>query len=71
MTAILEGLFGQRPVRKAVEDYLASMAPSRMGRVVTPSGRVLAPAAGIATPSSANTIRPHKFSGIRKWGSGR
>jgi hypothetical protein len=63
MTAILEGLFGRRPVRKAVEDYLASMAPSRTGRVVTPSGRVLAPAVGIATPSSANAIRPHKFFG--------
>jgi hypothetical protein len=65
MTAILEGLFGQRPVRKAVEDYLASMRPSRTGRVVTPSGRVLAPAAGIATPSSASAIRPHKFYGDR------
>ena len=63
MTAILEGLFGQRPVRNAVDDYIASMAPSRAGRVVTPSGRVLAPAAGIATPSSANAIRPHKFFG--------
>ena len=63
MTAILEDLFGQRPVRKAVEDYLASMAPSRAGRVVTQSGRVLARAAGIVTPSSANAIRPHKFFG--------
>jgi len=63
MTAILEGLFGQRPVRNAVDDYIASMAPSRTGRVVTPSGRVLALAAGIATPSSANAIRPHKFFG--------
>jgi len=63
MTAILEGLFGQRPVRNAVDDYLASMAPGRTGRMVTPSGRVLAPAAGIASPSSANTIRPHKFFG--------
>lgn len=65
MTAILEDLFGQRPVRKAVEDYLASMGPNRTGRVVTPSGRVLAPAAGIATPSSASAIRPHKFYGDR------
>jgi hypothetical protein len=63
MTTILEGLFGKRPVRKAVEDYLASMAPSRSGRVVTSSGRVLAPAAGIATSSSASAIRPHKFFG--------
>ena len=65
MTAILEDLFGQRPVRKAVEDYLASMGPNRTRRVVTPSGRVLAPAAGIATPASANAIRPHKFYGDR------
>jgi hypothetical protein len=65
MAAILEGLFGQRPVRKAINDYIASMAPSRSGRVVTPSGRMLAPAAGIATPSSANAIRPHKFFGDR------
>jgi hypothetical protein len=63
MTAILEGLFGQRPVRNAVDDYIASMAPSRTGRVVMPSGRVLAPAAGVAIPSSANAIRPHKFFG--------
>jgi hypothetical protein len=39
------------------------MAPSRSGRLVTSSGRVLAPAAGIATPSSASAIRPHKFFG--------
>jgi hypothetical protein len=65
MAAILEGLFGHRPVRRAVDDYLASTDPSRYGRVVTPSGRVLAPAAGIATPSSASAIRPHKFYGDR------
>lgn len=65
MTAILEGLFGQRPVRKAVNDYIESMAPGRSGRVVTPSGRMLAPAAGMTTPSSAIAIRPHKFYGDR------
>jgi hypothetical protein len=63
MAAILEGLFGQRPVRRAVDDYLASTDPSRKGRVVTPIGRVLAPSAGIGAPSSASAIRPHKFYG--------
>jgi hypothetical protein len=63
MTVILEGLFGRRPVSEAVKGYIASMAPSRSGGVVTSSGRVLAPAGGIAAPSSANAIRPHKFFG--------
>ena len=71
MTVILEGLFGQRPVRKAVDDYIASMAPSRTGRVVTSNGRVLAPAAGVATPSSVSAIPPHKFFGDHNWASGR
>jgi hypothetical protein len=65
MSAILEGLFGQRPVRKAVEDYVASMAPGRTGRVVTSSGRVLAPGAGSVTPSAASAIPAHKFFGDR------
>ena len=63
MTVILEGLFGQRPVRKAVDDYIASMAPSRTGRVVTSNGRVLASAAGVVTPSSVSAIPAHKFFG--------
>jgi hypothetical protein len=65
MATILEGLFGQRPVRRAVDDCLASTAPNRKARVVTPTGRVLAPTAGIATPSSAKSIKPHKFYGDR------
>ena len=59
------GLFGRRPVRKAIERLSRVDGAQPLGRVVTQSGRVLAPAAGIATPSSANAIRPHKFFGDR------
>jgi hypothetical protein len=59
MTEVLEGLFGQRPVRKAVDDYIDSMAIGRTSRVVTSSGRVLAPAAGVAMPATARAIPHH------------
>jgi hypothetical protein len=63
MTAVLEGLFGQRPVRKAVDDYVAAMARNRGHQFVTPTGRVLAPAAGLVVPAAARPIAPHSFFG--------
>jgi hypothetical protein len=63
MSAILEGLFGQRPVRKAIDDYITSMTPGRTSRVVTSSGRVLAPAVGVALPAAARAIPPHTHFG--------
>jgi hypothetical protein len=63
MTAILEGLFGKRPVRRAVDDYVASMSSAPGRRVVTSTGRVLLPTAGITAPAAARPIVPHNFYG--------
>jgi hypothetical protein len=63
MSAILEGLFGQRPVRKAVDDYIAAAKPANGPRMVTPSGRLIPSLAGVMAPTSARAVPPHKFYG--------
>jgi SMODS domain-containing protein len=62
MSKILEELFGQRPARKAVADYIAS-APSGGNRVVTSTGRILGLTSSVATPALARPVPPHTFFG--------
>lgn len=62
ISRLLEEMFGQRPVRRAVDDYVAAMVPSAGCRAVTTTGRVLtgsvASTAGFVTP-----VRSHSFYG--------
>jgi hypothetical protein len=62
MGKILEDLFGQRPARKAVDDYIAS-APAGGNRLITNTGRIVGLTSGISTPSFGRQIHGHNFYG--------
>jgi hypothetical protein len=59
---ILEGLFGERPARKVIDEYVAR-SPAGGNRIVPVTGRVLGAAAGLASPAIARAAPPHSFFG--------
>ena len=62
MGLIFEDLFGQRPARKAVDDYIAS-APAGGNRVVTNTGRIVGLSSGLASPAYGRQVPAHNFFG--------
>ena len=59
---ILEGLFGERPARKVIDEYVAS-APAGGNRIVPVTGRVVGASTGLASPAIARAAPPHSFFG--------
>ncbi len=62
MSKVLEELFGRRPARNVIDDYIAS-APSGGNRVVGKTGRILGLTSGISSPALARTVSEHRFFG--------
>jgi Second Messenger Oligonucleotide or Dinucleotide Synthetase domain len=61
--ALLEQMFGERPARSAVKDY---MYPAGRSQVEYGTGRIVRPAAGVAAvTSSVQPVAAHKFFGDR------
>lgn len=60
---ILEGLFGERPAKSAINDYLSTPGPSR---VEYGTGRIVRPAAAaglVSVPAVARPVAGHDFFG--------
>lgn len=62
MSKLLEGLFGERPARSVVDDYVRRAQPGG-NRVVPMTGRVVGIGSGLAAPVSARTPPSHRFFG--------
>lgn len=63
MSSVLEDLFGARPARRAVQDYL-DRAPSGGSRIVPGSGRIIGGSFGLAgAPAVARPVPRHHFFG--------
>jgi hypothetical protein len=62
MGKILEGLFGERPAKKVVDEYVTRSAPGG-NRIVPATGRVIGAASGLMTPAAARPSAAHNFYG--------
>lgn len=62
MSKLLESMFGERPARKVVEDYVRRSTPGG-NRVAPITGRVVGVSSGLVAPASARTPPSHSFFG--------
>ena len=62
MSKLLEGLFGERPARSVVDDYVRRAQPGG-NRVVPMTGSVVGIGSGLVAPASARTPPSHRFFG--------
>ena len=62
MGKLLENLFGERPAKKVIDEYVAS-APAGGNRIVPVTGRVVGASSGLAAPAVARQPPTHNFFG--------
>lgn len=62
MGKVLEGLFGESPAKKVLDEYVSRSAPGG-NRIVPATGRVIGAASGLVTPAAAKQPAAHKFYG--------
>jgi hypothetical protein len=62
MGKVLEGLFGERPAKNVIDEYVSRSAPGS-NRIVPATGRVIGGASGLMTPAAAKQPAPHNFFG--------